>query len=435
MKRNSLLFLSPDGDAAGSEGGGTAVVEAPASTAPAKEASAAEPALRPPGELFEEEMARQRGQEPAKKEEPVKEEDEPPAKEDPPKKEPVKPGSALEAALEAEVVDDTVPPVKSELDDLPETLPRDNRGEHWNKARGKISTLERLVAERDAKITEQTKRIEAAGQPAPELIAENETLKKALDEYKDAITALNVDYDPATRKKYVQGRQDLVEKAAHKTKAFGGADELIKQAMGEPEGRMRSDLLKRALGDLDDTEKARVMAFITDIEKLDDERAELQKDPQGAWAKLQAAENAVALKRKEEAENFKKTTFDRTMADLPKLHFLLRTVDPTIPGADEHNSFAEKAKTAAYRLLGPDAKPQELAEAVLKSQLADKYRDLYVEARKQIKIRDARIAESDGAEPGFRGGKQPPKSPIEAQLDKSPGQIYNETMDAQRENM
>lgn len=430
-----MMFLAPDG----AEGGGTAIIDA---TPVAAEPSAA-PTLDDlgpsPGERYKKAMADiSANPELADKDE---DDDEtspppPPAKEkkvETPKelaKEEKKPElNAVDAALE----DDQAPAAVQEEDplaDIPETLPKDGRKENWTKARGKIAKLNDLYKGAKAELETITKQAAERGTPPSEWETERTELKRQLDEYKDAITALNVDYHPETQKRFVQGRQELVRKAANKTKAFGGSSDFIVQAMGEPEGRVRNDLIKQALSELDETEKSRVMHFITEVEKLDDEKAELQKDPQGAWAKLQATEKEANARRTEQIEKNKRIVFDGVLGELPREHFILRTVNPTLPGADEHNAFVEKAKAAAFRLLGPDATPQELATASVEAQLAGRYRDLFLAARKELQTFKSRLKESESSDPDFVGRTPPAKSSAEATLDKPAGDVYLETLAA-----
>lgn len=425
-----LMFLAPD----------TGIIDAtPARDVPASQTPPSEEAMPSVGEVYKQKMAelavnpeladRDEDDEddaappPQKAVKEKKAEEKAPEVKPPEEKAPEQ--NAVDAALEA----DQAPVEEKEEDplaDLPEVLPKEGRKENWGKARAKIAKLSGLLKETQIKIAESAKQAAERGTPPADWENERTELKNKLDEYKDAITALNVDYHPETQKRFVQGRAELVRKAADKTKAYGGASEFIVQAMGEPEGRVRNDLIKQALSELDPTEQSRVMHFITEVEKLDDEKADLQKDPQGAWAKLQASEKEANARRLELIEKNKRTVFDGVLGELPRGHFLLRTVNPALAGADEHNGFVEKAKAAAFRLLGADATPQELAEASVKSQLTDRYRDLYLASRKEVKTLMSRLSASEESSPDFVGRRPAAKSHDEALLDKTPGEIYNE---------
>lgn len=428
-----LMFLAPDGVITG----GAAVIDAsPVDAPPSQIPPTGEPDLPSVGDVYKQTMAKLSAN--PELADPDEDDDDEPVAPPPPK--PVKPKktetpapptepekqpelNAVDAALEETPAPEAA---KDEdyLADLPEVLPKENRKDHWTKAREKIAKVAGLLKERDTKLAAIEKQNAERGTPPAEWEGERTELKKENDELRDAITAINIEYHPDTQKRFVQGRVELVRKASEKAKAFGGSADLIVQAMGEPEGRVRSDLIEQALGDLKETERSRVLHFIAEVEKLDDEKFELTKDPQGAWAKLQQAEKARETQRKELIEKNKRTVFDSVLGELPKSHFLLRTVNPTLPGADEHNTFVEKAKNGAFRLLGADATPQELAEASVKSQMADRYRDLYLEARKREKTLLSRLGDTEASEPDVLGRTPPKKSPEEALLDESPGDIY-----------
>lgn len=437
-----LMFLAPDGDA----GGGTAVIDArPAADVPASQTPpAGEPDLPPVGDVYKQAMAKlQAHPELADKDEDDKDDDPlPPAakapkpKKDDLAKEPVaEPDkapelNAVDAALEADQATPVEEKEEDPLADIPEVLPKENRKDHWTRAREKIAKVSGLHKEAMAKLAAFEKQAAEKGTPPAEWEGERTELKRQLDEYKDAITALNVDYHPETQKRFVQGRAELVRKAADKAKAFGGSSDLVVQAMGEPEGRVRSDLLKQALTDLEENERLRIMTFVGEVEKLDDELAEKRKDPQGAWAKLQQSEKEANAARMERIEKNKRIVFDGVLGELPREHFLLRTVNPALNGADEHNTFVETTKAAAFRLLGPDATPQELATASVKAQLADRYRDLYLGSRKEIQALLSRLKDSESSDPDVLGRRPAAKSSEEALLDKSAGEVYRDTINA-----
>lgn len=434
-----MRFYSPDGGDGGGAGGGTAVLDAPApSTSPAV---TPEPAPLPDmGAAYRASLDEQSGKtapvvakEPASREpEPAKPPETPKAKRGATK---AKPASALDAVLESEPAlapstEDKKPDEapKSFLADLPEQITKDKQSENWGKARDAIKHLETERGELQTKLVDKERQLASQHTPSQELNDEVARLNKRLKEYEDALVGINVDYHPDHRRKFIDGRRELVDRAAQKASAYGADGKKIVQAMGEPEGRMRSDMLEEALGDMKPIERDRVMAFILDAVKLDDERAELQKDPQGAWNKLQTSERERIREAQEQAENFKKSTFEGALRDMPSRYFLMRTVDPTIPGADEHNSFVESVKANAFKLLGPDATPQELVEASIKSQMVDRLQKHLSDSRGEVKTLLARLADYEGAEPGFRGGTAPKKDAREALLDQSPGDIYNSTL-------
>lgn len=440
----SLRFFAPDGDA----GGGAAVLDPP----PAGEAP-----LPPIGKSYTEALVKQRGEvEPAGPTgvkvpdgfpdtgasgatgvaAPLRPDAEKAASGVTGVVAPPKPTSALDAALGAAVTGATgVTDVQPEsfLKDLPETLPNENRKDHWKNARGAIEKLETRDAEHTKTTAELRKQLEAAKATPPESSARVTELEKENADLRDAIVGINVEFSPDHRKKFIEGRADLVGKAAGKAHAFGGNADRLKEAMEMSEGKGRSAAIKEALEPIEDEyDRARVMDLLKDVAKLDDEKADVMKDPQGAWKKLQDAETVRATEQATKREEFKQKTFDKVAAELPKTHFLLRQVDPALPGAEDHNAGVKAMQDAARAVLAPNANPEDQIKAAFALQELPKLQEHLVKARTDLATALLALQEFEGATPGFKGGKQPDKTPTEQQLSKSPGQLYQESLDAQK---
>lgn len=442
--RRHMIFMSPDGDA----GGGAAVLDAPAK---------ADAPLGSVGQAYTDALMKERGETPPDRtiaaSGPTGQAATGPASTGPAStgasgpsaigatgpaaKE--KPATALDALMDdqsaapgATGATGPAAPENDFLKDLPETLPREGRGAHWEKARGAIATQGKTISELTKTTADLTRQLaEAKATPAGNPAREAE-LQKQLDEYKDAIVGINVEYSPEHRREFIEGRATLVTKASEKLIAFGGDGPALEKALKMPESRARTEAIKAAMGDLDTVEAGRVMGFITEIDKLDDRRAEVQRDPQGAWSKLQEAEKARATEAATKVAEFKQKTFETVSKSLPDKFFLLRTVDESLPDAAAHNAGVEQMKAAAFELLGDKAKPEDLVEAAYAKQLLPKVQTLWLADRTELKAARAALKEYEGAEPGFRGGKAPEKTAAEAQLEKTPGQIFTESLQKSR---
>lgn len=443
--RRHMVFRSPDG---GGDGGGTAVLDAPAK---------AEAPMTPVGQIYLDVLTKARGETPPDRT-PAASGPTGPAATGPAASGPAstgasgpsasgatgpaakeKPATALDALMDDQpaatgATGATGPsaPENDFLKDLPETLPREGRGLHWEKARGAIATQGKTISEQAKTVADLTRQLaEAKAAPAGNPAREAE-LQKQLDEYKDAIVGINVEYSPEHRREFVEGRATLVTKAAEKLVAFGGDGPALEKALKMPESRARTEAIKSAMGDLDAVEAGRVMGFITEIDKLDDRRAEVQRDPQGAWSKLQEAEKARATEVATKREEFKAKTFETVSKTLPDKYFLLRTVDDSLPDAAAHNALVAEMRTAAFELLKDGAKPEDLVEAAYAKQMVPQLQKFLVETRTELRAARAALKEYEGAEPGFRGGKAPEKTGLEAQLEKTPGQLWTESLSKQR---
>lgn len=409
-----------------------AAAEAPAAETPT---ITAEPPMTPVGDVYEAALAKERGDEPkapeakpeAKKES-VKTE---PKAEEKKADEPAKPTSALDAALEQAPADEKkAEPAESVLKDLPETLPREGRGEHWAKARAAIERHELTIGEQAKRIAELSKT--SAAPPEEVTLLRNELAEKdkTLNRYKDAIVGLDVKYDPEFQAKYVQGRDALVGKAVSKLNAFGGNGEALKEALDMAEGRTRTQAIKEALGEIEDVDRDRVMSFINDVYKLDDERAELEGDPQQAWEKLQQKQAEALRQQNEQIEQRKRTIFDAVSKALPGKLTLIRPVDPSVEGGKEWNESIAEIKENAFKLLGNDATPEQLAEAALWATAGPKIQERWLADRQELsKLRTA-LKEYEESEPGFRGGKPAKKDAKQEKIETDPGKLYDEAMAA-----
>lgn len=438
--RRHMVFMSPDGDA----GGGTATLEAP---------PPAEAPMTPVGQLYTDALAKSRGEETPDRT-PAASGPTGPASTSPAATGPAasgvtgpaasgatgpaKPKSAIDALMdEPGPIGETGPggqdsPTANDfLKDLPETLPREGRGAHWEKARGAIATQGKTISQLNKTIADVTRQLEEA-KTSPAANEENAALKKQLDEYKDAIVGINVEYSPEHRKEFIEGRATLVTKASEKLVAFGGDGPALEKALKMPESRARTEAIKAAMGDLDGVEAGRVMGFITEIDKLDDRRAEIMKDPQGSWKKLQEGEKARALAAQTQKEEFKAQKFDALSKTLPTKYFLLRPVDPSVPGALEHNAEVEKMHAGARALLNDGANPDDLVEAAFAKQVLPNYQREVIRLHTELKTALALVAEMEVAAPGFRGGTPPAKTALEEKLDKTPGQIFQESLAASK---
>lgn len=429
-----MIFMSPEGG----EGRGTATLEAPA---------AADAPMGPVGQAYTDALTKARGETPPDRTPPASGPTGPastgPAATGPASTGaaasgatgPAKPATALDAVLgdtpasgATGATGPAAPEVNEFLKELPETLPREGRGAHWEKARGAIATQSKTISELTKANAEKDRLLaEAKAAPAASPV-EMEALKKENAELRDNLVAINVDFSTEHRAKFVDGRKAIVSKAAAKLEAFGGQGSLITKAMAMDEGSGRTQAIKTALEGLEPVEQNRILQFVGEIEKLDDEKAEIMKDPQGAWAKLQASEKAKADAAVAKAEENKARIFETVSKALPDKYFLLRRVDPTLTGATEHNAAVDAMQAEAFKLLGADAKPEDLVEAVYAKQMLPRLQTFLIEARTELKAALATLQEYEESSPGYRGKTPPAKTPEEARLDKTPGQLWTESL-------
>lgn len=441
MKSKHLLFLAPDeGD-----GGGTAVATPPAPAPKGNnvgmKASGSDiaPPLEPLGNAFRREMAKtekelsNRGTTPPppEKEAEVEKEEGPiekPAAKEPDKTKQPEKKSALDAALDAEPGKENGN-IESEVE-LPEDLSQDKkqRSEQWKSARTALETTRTKLSEQAKQIAELEQKLSSGGTPSAEMIAENERLKKENDEYKDSMVALNVEFDPGFRAKFIDGRNRMVERASAKAQALGADGAKLTEALVAGESRGRNVQIHELLSDLHEGERARVWDLINEIDRLDDEKQDLKKDPQDAWAKLQATEASKKKAAEAEATNYRKQMYEETLTKIPSELLLMRLVDEGLEGGKEHNADREQIAKEALRLLSPGVTPQELTRKAFWAASGPILQKHLVSTRKALRDALAKVSEYEGADPSFHGGKPKAKSKVEQDLEKPPGQLFRESM-------
>lgn len=410
MKKYLMFLAANDGGE-----GGTATLE-----------QHAEPPMTSVGDVYTKALAEAtKGGEPVTKAEPEK-----PATKEEPSKEAAKPASALEAALAekpaaTEKVEDTDP-----LKDLPETLPNENRKDHWAKARAAIKTFAEKYGLSQKEITDLKTKLDQA-KANPESKAELENYKAKVAELTDAITAANVELLPEFRAKYIDGRTALIAKAAEKAKAYGGNPEALKEALTMPEGLRRDAAIEEALGDdVKDMARTKVNAIISQLDDLNEQAQNERANSQQAYERLTARQKEQQTALAQENEGRKQATFEAVTKRLQSEVPLLRLVDPSVAGAEDWNAKVKAAFEGAKELFGPNATPEQTVEAAVKYKDYDRVANLLSESWKENGQLRKQLAELDGAQPDIKGGRATMKKGKEAALEKDPGQIYNETMAA-----
>lgn len=384
----------------------------------------ASPAETPVGDVYEAALAKDRGEEPKK---PVKPAKAPEAKVDDKTtpgatKEPTAPASALEAALETRPAE-AKPEVQA--DPLAEF---DEKKPNWARAREVMKKQsEEAKALRDQLAT--------AAKPDPEASKETESLKAELAriakenaEYKDAMVALNIELEPTFRREFIDGRKELVGKAAAKLNAYGGKASDIEDALTLPEGRRRDEAIKEAMGDLDDVARNKILVIVTQIEDLDERRASVQKDPQQTWEQLEQKRAEEGRKAQEQHEAQKQEVFESTKKLLPAI---LRHVDPSLPDAEKWNSGITAAYERAQQMISPGADMKEVFVTAFKGSDYDRVTGLLTESRTELKTARAQLSEYEASEPDVKGrGKPKGVDPI----DRDPGEVYEEAKAAAENN-
>lgn len=258
---------------------------------------------------------------------------------------------------------------------------------------------------------------------------EREALKAENIKLRDAVTALNVEYDPTVQEKYVAGRERLVDKAAFDVEQYGGDSKAFREALGF-KGRQQTEGIRAALAEVDEVDRAAILDKVSKIRALDEEKADLLRDSQGSYKKLSEAQQQRALQEQEHAEQAKKAIFDRIAKDLPSKHPLLSPVGADADGAEDWNRDLASDHEKARHAISSDADWNEINEIALKGARYDRVEEMLIEERRarreDVESLKSELQKYQSAEPGFEGRH---KTDVVSKLDKTPAQIYREEME------
>lgn len=256
-----------------------------------------------------------------------------------------------------------------------------------------------------------------AAEPPPELTAKIKTYESELQalrsenaRMKDAITTLDVRYDPTTQDK-LQARDRNVNAIAERIAQNGGDKDLFLSAMEMPSAKRAKALDQAMEGIESDRERATINTKLGLIETMDEEIDSLLSNPHQTAEQLKQQREIRAREEAQRIEEFKQAVFDKTRGQLPKLSRFMREAPADAEGAQEFNAALKADQDRAMSLL--TAAPEEAAVHAYK---AARYDSLEKFAFDQIKAYQTELSEVrttlskyEGGELKHNGDKTPPK--------------------------
>lgn len=388
-------------------------------TAPAQEQTP-EPT---PAEIFKKSMAEQEGGAQDEK----KPADTQPEKTEPEKKEEA--ASEKKSPLDEIVGEQKKDEPEAEVDPLAEFA--DEKSRNWKRAREVMRSQSDIIKEKGkteaewkTKLAEFEKQLAEKPKVDPAAEEELKSLRKQIEDSKEAFKAVNVELDPEFRKEFVDGRKALVDRAAAKLRAYGGNADALVEALKMPEGRARDTAIKEAFGDTvneDSIASGKILSIIGDVEKLDERRADELRNAGPKFDELMKRRETAAAEAAKKDGEYRTAVFDKVSKSIAETTPLLRTIE----GNDEWNNPIIEAHTKAKALFAADAKPEEVVSAAIKGSYFDAVQKLALEQHSQIKALKTQLKEFEGAEPSVKGtGKTKKVDPAE----EDPGKIYERKM-------
>lgn len=265
------------------------------------------------------------------------------------------------------------------------------------------------------------------------LKADREKLAAENVQLRDSITAINVEYDPAVREKYVAGKARLIEKATKSVEQYGGDAKAFAEAM-KLTGSQRTAAMKAALENVDEMDRQPIYDKLNKVRELEEEHADLVANSHESYEKLTKAQQERALQQHEQQEKEKSAIDDRVLGALSTKHPLFLESPAEAEGAPEYNTRLKADMEKAAYLRGPDANWDEISEASAKAARYDFLEETHLEYRDQAQAEIAelkdRLAKFEGADTGFTGGKKPGAQDPSSL---TPGQRYLQGMARRRE--
>jgi hypothetical protein len=324
--------------------------------------------------------------------------------------------SALDVALAGKEPAKPEPPPEDEISKTLSELKSVSKptADHWDKARKAIEHQTELINRTKSELEKAKGEL---GKVDPNLTAtldarskELESTKAEVAKLREAITALNVEYDPQFQEKFVAGREKMVDRAIKRVKDFGGDVEKFTEAI-MLSGKRQTEALDEALTGLSDRDRNRVFSILDDIQKLDDEREELRKDPHQTFEKFSASRREEQERIAEDNARLRKSEFEKTVKFVRDKSPLLQHVDPNVTeNGQEWNEGIKNDIARAETLFGPDSVFSDVVEAAVKGSRYDFVEKTLLETRKELAEANKRLAEYEASSPDFRGTGKAPKA-------------------------
>lgn len=269
---------------------------------------------------------------------------------------------------------------ESEFDKIPDPDFKDpKRKADWDgiKARGK--TFEQQAKDNAAKAAALEARIaeaEAKGKSTEELQEKLSKLEQQNAEWSELVTKANVEAHPEYRKKYVDGRNDLIGKAQQLIRDNDGDADAIATALNL-KGKPRIDALRSIADDLPGFQQGQLGQIIEKLDILDTEAAEKRSKSGEYWKELQAQEQAKSQAQKAEYETTINKTFDKVRSAITKD---LEVMNP-VEGFEEWSKRVPELHQKAEELFKQNTDHEVAARAAYQAVTQPVYRELYLGER------------------------------------------------------
>lgn len=265
----------------------------------------------------------------------------------------------------------------------------------WDELKTKAKTYEKEVGEHKAKINELNGRL---GQLA-KLEAKIKERDNQIAEMSALVERANVEAHPDFRKKYVEGRDALVDRAKRIVADAGGEGNDIALALSL-QGKARVEAIEKAAGELSTFQQGRLAKVIDELESLDAEAAEKRARSGDSWKEIQKEQQERAAREQEEFTARAIKDYETVKRDMARELEVLREVD----GYEWWNEQRKKIVENADRFFQQNDDVREAGKAAIWKEAGPVYRDLYMDERKHSEKIEKELADTKKALEEAYGG-------------------------------
>lgn len=395
----------------------TAVIEQPPTVAPdyvPPQASEPKPLKVKAGDIFKREFEKLTKAEaegkPPEADKPV----EPPKEE---LKEEVKPEVNVESkqaekpASPLDVVTADQKPEEAKVEE-PDILKEfDEKTANWKRAREVMKAQSEEKKALEAKVAELAKTPKSDPEEIAKLSQERDALKQSLAEREELIKSVDVrlstEYQSTLHK-----RDAKIAKVSKKADAYGANAEAIISAMALPDSKFKNEQIKAAMADLDGDDKAELKILMGEVDGLNEQLQEFEKDAPKKYEELQSRREAQLREQQENHLRTIQSEFVKLAERLPQDIVTLREVPDDVPGGTEWNKAIRDAKEKALQVLTPGGSDyDESATIAFKGAHYNSLMGMFLKDHSELVSARKRLAEFDAGGPDFKGGDKPKSEP------------------------
>jgi len=291
-------------------------------------------------------------------------------------------------------------PKKAEADpEMPE-FKDPKRAADWNKLREDRDNYKKWREENEPKLTklgESEKRI-------AELEEKVNLTTKERAEWETLVSQARIDLHPEFRRKYVDGRNALVEEAKTVARDSGIEPSELENAM-RLTGKARADALAALTEGLPTYQVSQIGEVVSQISRLDREADAKRSDAKATWETMQREDGERQRTQREQQIREFQTGWETATKELPANLEVLNETD--VPWWNDQK---KDILTNAQNDYQNNRDPKRAAELCVKAHAMEAYRSMFLDTREELasvrselEAKEAELKKFYSASPGAGG--------------------------------